>query len=444
FIGANGGAILKSFYIARVEVLRGPQGTLFGRNTIGGVINVERSKPTGEFGGKVRASYGDYDAYNVEGIVNFGVTEDLAVKLSGAKREQKEGYYKNTFSGDDVGRSDYQTLGVNFLLSSGEDMEFEYTYQWEDTDQDTPPLLNNGQQRHLFCFAFNYCSPSEDSTITGDRYKVSNRGLFPPNPLADSNPANDVFNATPYSALRAEDLAATFGTDTHILEWRWDFAEDYRFDAIYGHWNSSETVLTDWDGTPDLLYHTTRPANYKQDSLELRVSHTGAGALTWVAGAYLWNSEYDINLRSYIGFAAPNTVLDILQYSSQETDSQALFFEADYDVSDRLTFTVGGRYTEDEKESRQRGQVNTSTMPNPATGIVEGDPNEDWNEFTPKIGARYQLTDDAMLYATYSIGYRSGGFNGRVASYAESVTPYDQETVTNYEIGFKSEWLDRT
>jgi len=100
FIGANSGAILRSIDLAAVEVLRGPQGTLFGRNTIGGTINVERSRPTGEFGGKVRAGYGDYDTYWLDAILNFGVTENLAVKLSVAKNDQQEGYFTNTNTGE--------------------------------------------------------------------------------------------------------------------------------------------------------------------------------------------------------------------------------------------------------------------------------------------------------------------------------------------------------
>jgi iron complex outermembrane receptor protein len=102
FIGANSGAILRSIDLASVEVLRGPQGTLFGRNTIGGTINVDRTRPTGELGGKVRAGYGDYDHYWLDGVLNFGMGDSLAVKLSAAKNDLQDGYFENINTGDDV------------------------------------------------------------------------------------------------------------------------------------------------------------------------------------------------------------------------------------------------------------------------------------------------------------------------------------------------------
>ncbi|MCZ6525466.1 MAG: TonB-dependent receptor plug domain-containing protein, partial [Gammaproteobacteria bacterium] len=179
FIGTNSGAIFRSIDLARVEVLRGPQGTLYGRNTIGGTINVERTKPTGEFGGKLRAGYGDYDNLYFDGIVNFGVTDNLAIKLSGAKHDQDEGYFTNTNDGDDNGRVDYVSYGANLLFTPMDGLEFEYTYQNEETDQDTPPLLNVGQSDTLFCTAFGFCAPDVNTPTSGDRFGVNTLGFLP-------------------------------------------------------------------------------------------------------------------------------------------------------------------------------------------------------------------------------------------------------------------------
>ncbi len=404
FLGAMSGSITRALDLERIEVLRGPQGTLFGRNTIGGVINLERSRPTGELGGKIRATAGNYDTRKVDALVNFGVGEQLAIKLTGTFDDQGEGYYDNINTGRDEGRVEYQSLGFNALYDVTDSLEFEYTYQRERTDQDTPPLLNVGQPGQLFCDAFGFCSPDLDTPISGDRWKTAQDLVGPDD--------------------------ATFDADTHILEAHWDINEAWTMDYILGSWETEETVLTDFDAAPPLLFHTSRPAEYEQLSHEIRFNYDAGGALSGTVGLYVWESEYEIRLRSFIGFAVPNTVLDLPQTSAQETESQALFFEGDYRINDALTLTLGGRYTRDEKETEQNG-------------IVTASADDDWTEFTPKVGARYQINDDAMVYATYSVGYRSGGFNGRVDSITTATTPYDQETVDNIEIGFKTEWLDR-
>jgi len=442
FIGANTGSILKSIDIARIEVLRGPQGTQFGRNTIGGVINVERTKPTGVYGAKFRASYGNYDTYGIEGIFNFPLTDSIAVKLSASKHDQRKGYYKNVVSGQSIGSENYESVGVNVLWTPNDSMELEYTFNHENTDQDTPPLLNTGQPQHLFCAVYGYCSPSVDSTITGDRRAVASVALRPP------DPNGSIFNVSTTDQLLPTDFNANFNSYTHIVEFRWAINDDYSFDAIYGHWNSSEKVFTDWDGTPEMLYHTDRPADWKQDSLELRMTNGGSDAFSWVAGVFLWKSSFDIRLRSYIGFAAPGLVLDIAQFGYQDTKSRAAFFEGDYRFTDNWTLTVGGRYTKDKKTSRARGFVDTSIPLSGGAPVdfapgLSGDPKDSWNQFTPKVSVKYQYNDDSMAYASWTNGYRSGGFNSRVNSYSEAITPYNQETVTNYELGIKTETMNK-
>ena len=435
FIGANAGSLLRSIDLASIEVLRGPQGTLFGRNTIGGLINITTTQPTGELGAKVRVGVEDYDTWYADGIFNVGITDSLAAKLTLAKRDQQEGYYENVTLDKDVGRNDYQSYGINLLWDATDDLAFEYTYKKEETDQDTPPLLNTGQARHAFCSGYGYCSPSLDKPITGDRRKIAQVGYRPVGPLADRNNPFLVWNP---DQVEQVPMDATFDTDAHTFEVRWDITENYRLDYLYGYWESEETILSNWDGTPQLLYGTDRPADYEQDSHELRLTYDARDRLSFVLGGYLWNSEYSIDLNSYIGFNPdfPGQFLDIYQYSNQETDSWAVFFEADYKLTDALTLTLGGRYTEDEKESRQYGIVNTITDP------FTSHPDEKWDEFTPRVGLSYNISDDMMLFATYSNGYRSGGFNGRVGNLVEAREPYDPETVDNFEIGIKSEWLE--
>jgi iron complex outermembrane receptor protein len=430
FIGANSGAILRSIDLESLEILRGPQGTLFGRNTIGGTINVERTRPTGEFGVKVRAGYGDYDTYWLDGVVNFGITDDLAVKLSAAKNDQREGYFENVNTGNDDGAVDYQSYGLNLLWNANDTLEFEYTYQNEETEQDTPPLVNMAQSDTLFCAEFDLCAESVTTPSSGDRYRVTTLSFEPT--TASLSPAPTQIVTSPIADLIPNNDDATFDAETHIFETRWDVSDSLSLNYIYGSFETQETVVTNFASEPLMLFGTDRPAEYEQESHELRLTYDAGGALKLVAGAYFWESEYDIRLRSWITFSVPDTVVDIPQNTHQETESKAVFFEADYALNDAWTLTLGGRYTEDDKLSEQRG--NLSTAPN--------DPSQQWDEFTPKVGVRYRIDDDAMIYATYSKGYRSGGFNGRVDEQASARVPYDPETVDNYELGFKSEWAD--
>ena len=435
FLGSNAGSLMRSIDLASVEVLRGPQGTLFGRNTIGGLINITHTQPTGELGLKLRGGAEDYDTYYGDAIINFGITDDVAAKVSLAKRDQQEGYYKNVTLKNDAGRNNYESYGINLLWDVSEKLALEGSYQKEKTRQDTPPLLNTAQERHVFCSAYGYCSPSLDEPITGDRLKVANQGFKPGAPAATrDNP----FVASSLDDLVPVPLKATFDVDSYSLEARWELNDSYKVDYLFGHWESNETIVSNWDGTPEMLYGTNRPANYDQDSNELRLTYDAGGKLSYVAGVYFWDSSYDIDLRSWIGFNPdfPGQILDLYQYSEQKTESQAVFFEGDYKLTDALTFTLGGRYTEDKKESKQYGMVNTITDP------FTSHPNEKWDEFTPRVGLLYSITDDMMVYGTYSRGFRSGGFNGRVGNLVEARESYDPETVDSYEVGIKSEWLD--
>jgi len=432
FRGTMTGSIERAIDLERIEVLRGPQGTLFGRNTIGGVINMERSKPTGETGGKLRASYGNYETMVIDGIFNFGLGDNLAIKLSGAYHKQGEGYFTNLNTGRKDGQSEYSSAGINVLWSPTENLEIEWTYQAERTDQDTPPLLYVGQPGQVFCDAFGICSPSVTTPLSGDRYDVL---------TAYGDEATHVFGE-PFDPpgydepLRFDQ--ATFDADTNQIEVRWDLNEAYRVDYIVGTWETEETVVTDWDATTYVLFHTDRPADYEQTSHELRLTYDTGGKLAYTVGGYYWDSEYEVRLRSYIGFAVPGVVfvLDLPQTTNQTNKSKALFFEGDYSFNDNWTLTLGGRWTEDKKTTHQ------DSLGHPFS--YDASAKADWSEFTPKAALKFDIAEGSMVYALYSEGYRSGGFNGRIDSVETAVAPYDPEFVENFELGYRSEWANRT
>ncbi len=446
FLGTMSGSITRAIDLERVEILRGPQGSLFGRNTIGGVIQVERSRPTMETGGKLRASYGSYDTMVWDGVLNLGNGENFGVKLTGSFRDQGEGFFDNVVTGDDNGQNEFKSAGINFLWLPNENLELEWTSVIEESEEDTNVILNVGQPGQLFCDAFGWCSPSTSRPVSGDRY--NNSQLFDNALLPDGT--DPQFN---HNGLSPDDTS--FDADTHQLEIRWDISDALRLDYIGALWETEETVISDWDAVPDLLFHTDRPAEYEQTSHELRLTYDAGGKLRGTVGTFFWDSEYEIRLLSWIGFAVPQTLLELPQFTNQDSESWAVFFEGDYDLTEQWTLTLGMRYTEDEKTSSQRGVVpcfqDPSTFPaeylnvlancatNPFAAITN---SEEWEEPTYKLALKYQLNEDSMVYGLYSTGYRAGGFNGRVDAVETAVTPYDPETVDNFELGYRSSWAD--
>ncbi len=425
FRGTMTGSIQRAIDLERMEVLRGPQGTLFGRNTIGGVIIMERSKPKHELSGKFRASYGNYETMGLDGVVHLPVGETLAVKLSAAYRDQGEGYYTNLNTGRKDGQSEYKSIGINPLWTPVEGLEIELTFQRERTDQDSPPLLNVGQPGQLFCNFFSWCSADTRTPVSGDRYTVL---------TAYGKEATTVFPDLPWNPPGYNEPhgfdQSTFDSDTDQIEVRWDINDAYRLDYILGSWDTEETAVNDWDGVTDVLFHTDRPAEYSQTTNELRLTYDAGGPIAYTVGGYAWDSDYEIRLRSYIGFAVPGLVLDLPQTTKQTSKSKAVFFEGDYTFSDSWTLTLGGRYTKDKKTTNQRG-------------INIGDAAESWNKFTPKVALRYTIDDTSMIYGLYNVGYRAGGFNGRVDSTETAEQPYNPETVDNFELGYRSEMMNR-
>ena len=418
FVGVNSGAMLKALDLQSVEILRGPQGTLFGRNSIAGVINVTRGRPDFDgFGGAVRAGAGNNGDLQLDGYVNLPAGDKFAFRLGGAMREN-DGWFRNATLDKDVGAVEFRSVSPSFSFRPTDNLEIYYRFDKTWQDQDANTVLNLAQPDQVFCFFYNQCAESLTVPQSGDRYVV----------LQDGD--------DPYQSY--------FDSELHLANIRWNINDNDTIEYVFGDFSTDEKVYQDWDGTALTLYHTDRPAVWDQQSHELRLTHTGE-RFTYTAGLYFWDSDYRIDLTSYIGFGdflfglPPGTVLTVPQTVIQNTDSQAVFFEGDYKINDAWTFTLGGRYTEDDKDSG----VIDPIMPELA---IEGSPEnpfkESWSEFTPKAGLRYQVSDAAMVYGLYSKGFRAGGFSGRPGTYEAASIAYDPETVDNYELGWKSEWAN--
>ena len=420
FIGANSGAMIKALDLQSMEILRGPQGTLFGRNAIAGVINVTRTGPsTDGVSGSVRFGIAEYRDTQLDGYINLPIGDKFAIKVGAASRE-RDGYYYDATTHSNVGGQHYKSFSPSFLWKPIDGLSINYRFDRSWQDQDTDIQLNVAQPNQVWCFHYNQCANSVTSPQGGNRYVT----------LANDAPKPAYFNS-----------------DMHTLHVGYDLAPGYKLDYLFGYFKTDEAAHQDWDGTPLQLYSTDRPATYYQHSHELRLTHADSGPLSYTVGLYDWNSAYRINLLSYIGFVdflygyPVGTVFPVPQTVEQHTDSYAAFFEGDYKFNDTWTVTVGGRYTKDKKTS---GVIDASMEGEgglPAGGNLATPFERSWSQFTPKLSVKYRMTPDMMAYALYSQGFRAGGFDGRPGTYESASAPYNPEKVDNFELGWKSEYF---
>ena len=422
YIGQSSGSLLKAIDIDRVEVLRGPQGTLFGRNATGGVVNIARSRPTQELSGKARLTYGRFNTVKAEGVVSKGLSDTIAVKLVAAY-EKSDGYFYNRTLNQKAQRSTFKSIGGEILFKPTDRFEISINYDHQDTRQDPPQLVAVNRPTDLFCAVYSQCSPAPGVPTSGNPYVSLGNG-----PLGKN---------------------ATFKLDLGIGKVKYDLSSDLSLTYILGYLKTRETITQDFDASPLTLYHTDRPARWAQTTHELRLTK-GNGPLTFVTGAYLWDSHYTINLKNYIGFA-PVPLLTSAQDVRQTNKSWALFGEGDYRITPKLKLTIGARYTHDRKTSLVNDLpvylYATTTEQNPILtlpgSIVMARPvSKGWSKFTPKASLSYNITSDKMVYVLYSRGYRGGGFNGRPATIGAATVPYNPETLDNYEAGFKTEFFN--
>jgi iron complex outermembrane receptor protein len=405
FLGTSTGQYLDFFDMASIEVLRGPQGTLFGRNTIGGVINITRTKPTGEFGGKIDVSYGRFGTFSGRGVFNMPITDSLAAKFFYFD-SRTDGWYRDGIDGRSVGYNHNQNFGASFLLSpQGSDFEALLTIEKMKQKFDTPVsnLVNSSE-----AFA----------------------GLELPSQL-NRNTSSDLYTVFGTPAGGHYDAPAT------TLQLNFSVGS-VKFTSVTGYRSSKEEQTQDFDGASEALqpfvyafglaplYYADRAQTFHQFSQELRAAGKLTDSLDYVVGAYYYDSAYKLTQYSNIlgsGYGRPQVV-------SGTAKSLAGFVDFDWAFATNWRLNFGGRYTQDKK-----------SLLNYYPDFL-GHPHATFSKFTPKVGIDFRQTPNLMYYASFSRGERSGGFSNRAATAFSTNTAFQPETVDSTEIGVKSEWFD--
>ncbi|WP_051279920.1 TonB-dependent receptor [Hellea balneolensis] len=394
------------FDIQQIEVLKGPQGSLYGRNAIGGAINIVTKQPTNELEGFVGGGISNGTGYRAEAGLSGPIVEDKILFRVGGSYYETDGLIENTFLNDDVDNvaHDYSIRGkLSIMPSDSVSIDLRASFNDFEAGSSYDTIVNNS----------------------------ANTGAVP---LFRNGGPNDVFSPTSdYPGVTEGDVTdlsgkidvdLPFAKATYILGYT-DLVEDYKADldfsnptnpsGIFGGFNLGQAQDLD----VELLSH------------ELRFVSPDENAFRWIAGLYYLETDRSLQTRVIVDLdnsAAQfdNAALTLVNRTEDnDNEAWAAFGQVEFDLSDRATLQVGARYDED-----KRNQVDPSTAGSNRSATFDS--------FQPKVTLSYDMTDDILGYATYSTGFRSGGFNAP----GVILQDFEDETLTNYEIGLKSKFME--
>ena len=405
--------------IERIEVLRGPQATYFGRNALGGGLSITSLKPVDEFQGSVMLDYSSFDTVDAEGVLNVPLIDDtLAVRLN-AKSLTSDGNIKNIHPVGGGNDQDYRYVKSVLRWTPTDNLTVDTTFQYADEEvgmrEGVPSgVFSNFAGNVLFADAF----PDRDGDGRGDPL-VDGIGFFPEN----TNRTNFNFPQSVGTSFRSGIVRTDYKTDGLL------------FTNITGIINSDFFLAGDIDGASIDAFNEFRNIENESVSTEFRVQNTGDSRWHWSAGAIFARDEGATWNRTFTGawmpFGLPDGFLIDREDSTSQTDYWALFGQVDYDVTDKLSLSVGGRYSDENKEANIQGFGGTLE-----TNLQFEDT---FTDFSPRLAATYLATDITTLYATISKGYKSGGVQ---EAPIEEFQTFDPEELWNYEVGVKSDLLD--
>jgi len=471
------------FDLERIEVLRGPQGTLFGRNTTGGAINVILKRPGDELGGFAEVGFGRFDRYLARASIDLPFSDGLAFKLSGYYQDDK-GYARNVTTGERTNDNDGAGLRGAFRAEISDAIEWNVaaTYIRSSAENNlnftcrNPALLNS-------------CDDGGRYVSTGLRKDPSNQGASQfagtialvggaPQPVSGRkalfNNENETDTVILSSNLEFGGENHTLNLITGVVDLTQKFALDF-FDGRSAPALGAGTPIPPGGANP--LFPPVRglarggftivnDGEHEQFSQEIKLNgNLFGGFVDYVVGAYLYRESNRTDFADIfgafspavpggIGFLLADRILD------NDTKAEAGYGQFDFNVTDALKLTAGIRFTDERKTielADLRPQCQTATAPasclfngnliadpdaNPATPGVPIPTKLSTSLWTPRFAVNYEPTDDILFYASATRGFKSGGWNARATSPSQFL-PFDPEKVWSYEAGVKSEWFDR-
>ncbi|OCC25128.1 TonB-dependent receptor [Croceicoccus estronivorus] len=435
YIAKAQGSIFDIADLERVEVLRGPQGTLYGRNALAGAVNLVVKKPSGELGGSAEVSYGNFDAWKGKAILDLPSFGIFSVKLSG-QIQKRDGFIKLT----DNPYPEYGALASTPLEGRTNDIDsksgmiqvraepsdtvtLDYTFDYSKFNQrpDYAQLVSVDQDFYGVPLSL-YANSKRQSTAS-----------------LDASPL--------YERSRSYGHALTAAVDVG----------DVTIKSITAYRNLKWNDRLDLDGSPFDIAYTGRDTKFHSFSQELQATGTAWNdRVNFVAGLFYYKEKGETKgpQRFFGAYGPGNDAVYQSDYGSH-TRAWAIYAQADIKLADPLKLTLGGRYTEEKKDIMRYLATGTSGSPLVvAADVAYGDvPDAKYKNFSPAVTLSYEANRNFNFYARWARGFKSGGFNGETGTFGaptaqcatplvELCAPYRPEKVDSYEIGAKTRLFD--
>lgn len=405
------------FDLDRVEVLRGPQGTLYGRNSTGGAVNFISRRPTKEFEGEIKAGYASNDRSNLQGFLSGPLTDNLRGRFS-FSGEEGGAWQKSRDTGQKLGDKDINAFRSQLEWDARDDLRFNLNlHHAQDKSESRGARAYQGVRP-------NATNGAGYAPVAPDRkHNATGWGLTP------------TFAAL--TGLKVGDKPHRDNESNGIsLTANWDIDDHLTLTSISAYNDFKRREYIDWDGTiipqSDEFFKT----DIEVISQELRLGSQGNERFNWVIGGYYSREKLDEQFFS--DFSANLGYATLTQYG-QNADSYSLFGQGSYALSDTLTLVAGLRQEHEKRElegfSTQR--IINGVYQNPT--FNNGDRSLSSDETSAKLALEYRPSEGHLLYASISRGVKSGGFTAYNSTYAEQIDPFKPEKLLAYEIGFKSD-----
>jgi outer membrane receptor protein involved in Fe transport len=462
------------FDVERIEVLKGPQGSLFGKNTIAGALNITTAKPTDEFEGSLTGLYEfEQEETILSGVISGPLTDSISGRVAAQWSKMDAGWIDNEFRGEDEPTPENTVVRSSLSWDASEKLTVDANYTYSDFEQE-------GRNSELSDANGKY----PGAPFVGNMAQL----LAPFGEFGKLDEKRNV-GGSPGSLYDRDKMESDANAFVLTVNYDWG---DHLLTSISGYTDYDLTDATDQDITPLDILAMQIDENYEQYSQELRLASPGGETFDYILGAYYQYDELDteqminVNLLDVIyGSPVPGVVppdyfgppLFSARYAHmyQETTSWSVFSQVTWNITDTVRTTVGLRYADDEKkvdqelrltEFNDRNTPLASIFP-PASGVAPGFVQVDiWggpplrtfehqindkkskDNVTGSVNVQWDVTEDAMVYASVSTGYKSGGFDASFGGAQGDFTSspedfdFDQEEVTAYEIGAKMSLLD--